>query len=144
MICDVTDHIPLSSSPPSSIAQSPHASVTTKAPAVMAMMHSQTKRRQEMGMGAQVRTPTRYVERIAHTGPNRAIGKSEHNYRLEAMRPITNASSGASANHHHDITFNGDSPEISSTRSEGSKTPLLPFSVRFQSTELFPAPLITS
>lgn len=50
------------------------------------------------------------------------------------MRTITNASSGANvnANHHNDITFDGDSQEIPSTRSGGSQTPLLPFSVRLQ------------
>jgi hypothetical protein len=86
-----------------------------------------------MGMGAQVCNPTCYVERIAYSGPSRAIGKSHHNYGIEAMRTITNASSGAdgNANHHHDITFDGDSQEIPST-SRGSQMPLLLFLVHLQ------------
>ena len=88
------------------------------------------------GNGCPGAYPTCYVERDAHAGPSGAIGKSNHDYRIEAMRTITNASSdanaNANANHHHDITFGGDSQEISSTRSGGSRTPLLLFSVRLQ------------
>jgi len=98
----ISDHIPLSSSPTSSLAP-----VTTKALAPMELTHSYTNRKKGMGMGAQG-----------------AIGKSDHSYRIEAMPTITNASSGANtnANHHHDITFEGDSQEIPSTRSGGSQT----------------------
>ena len=42
-------------------------------------------------MGAQVRTPTCYVEQIAHARPSGAIGKFNHSYRIEAMCTITNA-----------------------------------------------------
>jgi len=111
-----------------------------KGPAAMAMMHSQTNRRMGMGMGAQVCNPTCYVKRIAHTGPSGAISKSDHNYGIEAICTIANASSGANANanHHYYITFYGDSQEILSTRSGGSQMPLLLFLVRLQN------PLITS
>lgn len=84
-----------------------------------------------MGMRAQVRTPTCYVERIAHAGPSRAIGKSDHSYRIEAMRTIINASSGANANanHHYDIAFDGDSQDI---HEEWRLPNALPFSVHLQ------------
>ena len=80
-------------------------------------------------------TPLSMLNGIAYTGLSRAISKSDHNYEIEAMRTITNVSSGADSNanhhHHHHITVDGDSQEISSM-SGGSQMPLLLFLVRLQ------------
>ena len=115
-------HFHLSSSPPSSIGQFPHAPVTTKAPAATEMTYSQMNRRKCVPLLSKLNGLL--------SGPSKAIGKSDYNSRTEAMRLPAPSSM-------HQMVPTSMPTTMTPPMSGGSQTPSQYVS------RTFPVPLIT-